>query len=146
MTVENKSTKTRPEYRVTISYVWKKPYLASYYDDAIVVEWGGNLLLKEASTSVKYYDYNILKWKWEDYTGERTMSMRQLGRNEFIFFFPQNNGSSSFATYDKTKKGHVTFTLYQKSKKNYDTKITSFYCHKNLFTGKDIDDLEGDAD
>ena len=127
--VKNNSTKTKPNYRVTLSYSWKKAYLLAPFTDVIVVGWGGGLNSKDEVGVARYYTYkNDLSWI--KYKNTKAMGETALPNKGYKFSFPQLNDNSLDVA--KTKSGSASLTVYQTKKKGYDTKIISNYCHRVL--------------
>lgn len=137
-TVVNNSAKKKPNYRVCLSYSWKKAYNWACFDDEIVVGWGGGLNCKDYSGKASYYTWNKTSMDW---TGRgafmnKSMSTEVTPNAGIEFIFPQQVYSNAGTPRNgKTKSGSVSLTVYQKKKKGYDTTLISHYCHRVVRVG-----------
>lgn len=131
------SSATAPVYDVYLTYAWKQLYYYGIFDDSIAVAWGGELNSRNFATSAQYYLPS--GGEFTSYTGERSMQIYEEINEGVELSFPQTYNSS------KTKKGYAHFSIYQNKFNNFDTKVTSYYCHKTATIGGTGITFKGDG-
>ncbi len=128
--VTNKSSTTKPEYSVSIQYVWKSVYALAVFNDKIVAAWGGGLNTKNISGRASYCDWGPING-WATFNKYQYMTKKETPQAGIEFTFPQSvYPAAGKSNMSKTKAGYACFTLYQTKKQGYSSKIVSNYCHR----------------
>ncbi len=137
--VTNESSSTAPSYRVRFMYTWEEVYGQEFYEDVIVVAWGGGLNTKEISSSANYYHWTSLLADFGSFFDNQNMTTEEDIQKGIKFSFPQTMMVDySIGKTAKTKKGFAQCVLYQTRFQGYDTKVISYYCHKKLIGNHSI--------
>lgn len=127
-TVSNKSTSTAPSYDVTISYNWAKPYFTDIFTDSLGVAWGGNMNVKNVSSTAKYYYGNYWNGAYSDLKQTTSWSRVDTPNKGIEFQTPQSKNGAAW----QNKTGTIKATVYQTKFQGYDTLIISQFGHKML--------------
>lgn len=122
-----------PNYTVNLSFAWEKPYVTRWFEDKIVVAWGGGLTTNSATGVARYSDWKSVDGGWLKYDHSKKMTADESGSIDagIIFSFPQSDGESTNGS-PEAKHGSASVNIYQTKKEGKDTIVISYFAHRRI--------------